>query len=45
VLGRQNPQSVEVLQGLKAGDSIITSNYDSFNDVDVLTFSQPLIRQ
>jgi HlyD family secretion protein len=45
VLGRQNPQSVEVLQGLKAGDSIITSNYDSFNDVDVLTFSQPLSRQ
>ena len=45
VLGRQNPQSVEVLQGLKAGDSIITSNYDSFNDVDVLTFSQPLNRQ
>jgi len=45
VLGRQNPQSVEVLQGLKAGDSIITSNYDSFNDVDVLAFSQPLSRQ
>jgi len=42
VLGRQNPQSVEVLEGLKAGDAIITSNYDSFNDVDVLKFSQPL---
>jgi hypothetical protein len=45
VLGRQNPQSMEGLQGLKAGDAIITSNYDSFNDVEVLTFSQPLNRQ
>lgn len=45
VLGRQNPQSVEVLEGLKAGDSIITSSYDSFKDVDVLTFSQPLSRR
>lgn len=45
VLGRQNPQSVEVLQGLKAGDAIITSSYDGFNDADVLTFSRPLSRQ
>lgn len=45
VLGRQNPQSVEVLQGLKAGDAIITSSYDGFNDADVLTFSRPLGRQ
>jgi HlyD family secretion protein len=45
VLGRQNPQSVEVLQGLKAGDAIITSSYDGFSDADVLTFSRPLSRQ
>jgi HlyD family secretion protein len=45
VLGRQNPQSVEVLEGLKAGDWIITSNYDSFGDVDELTFPQQVTRR
>lgn len=44
VLGRQNPQAVEVLEGLKQGDWIITSNYEGFNDVDELTFSQPIRR-
>ena len=34
-----------LLDYLKAGDSIITSSYDSFKDVDVLTFSQPLSRR
>jgi HlyD family secretion protein len=42
VLGRQNPQFVEVLQGLQPGDWIITSNYDSFNDVDELKFPEPI---
>jgi HlyD family secretion protein len=42
VLGRQNPQYVEVLEGLKSGDWIITSNYESFGDVDELKFPEPL---
>lgn len=41
-LGRQNPRYVEVLEGLKEGDWIITSGYDSFNEVDQLIFTQPL---
>ena len=41
-LGRQNPRYVEVLEGLKEGDWIITSGYDSFNDVDELIFTRPL---
>jgi HlyD family secretion protein len=44
VLGRQNPQAVEVLEGLTQGDWIITSSYDGFNDVDELTFSDPIPR-
>jgi HlyD family secretion protein len=42
VLGRQNPQSVEVLEGLKVGDKIIVSDYDNFGDVDELSFKEPL---
>jgi HlyD family secretion protein len=38
--GRQNPQDVEVLEGLREGDWIITSGYDSFNEVDTLVFPQ-----
>jgi len=45
VLGRQNPQSVEVLEGLKAGDWVITSNYENFGDVDELNFPEPIKRQ
>jgi HlyD family secretion protein len=41
-LGQQNPQYVEVLEGLKDGDWIVTSNYDAFNSVDELTFTQPI---
>ena len=44
VLGRQNPQSVEVLDGLKAGDWIITSSYENFGDVDEISFSEPIKR-
>jgi HlyD family secretion protein len=40
--GRQNPRDVEVLEGLKEGDWIITSGYDSFNEVDMLAFDQPV---
>ena len=37
--GRQNPRDVEVLEGLREGDWIITSGYDSFNSVDTLIFA------
>jgi HlyD family secretion protein len=40
--GRQNPRDVEVLEGLREGDWIITSGYDSFNEVDTLIFPQPV---
>ena len=35
-LGRQNPQTFEVLEGLKPGDQVITSSYDNFGDNDKL---------
>ena len=35
-IGRQNPQYYEVLEGLEAGERIITSSYDAFGDSDVL---------
>jgi HlyD family secretion protein len=41
-LGRQNPREVEVLEGLKEGDRIITSSYDAYNGVDELKFTQAL---
>lgn len=40
--GRQNPRDVEVLEGLKEGDWIISSGYDSFNEVDTLIFPEPV---
>lgn len=42
VLGRQNPQFVEVVDGLKLGEWIITSTYESFGDVDELKFAEAL---
>jgi HlyD family secretion protein len=41
-LGRQNPRQVEVLDGLRVGDRIITSGYDAYNEVDELQFSEPI---
>ncbi|WP_207433812.1 efflux RND transporter periplasmic adaptor subunit [Sabulibacter ruber] len=35
-LGRQNPEYYEVLDGLKPGERVIVSSYDSFNDKDKL---------
>ena len=35
-IGRQNPQYYEVLEGLEAGEKVITSGYDSFGDNEVL---------
>jgi HlyD family secretion protein len=40
--GRQNPRDVEILEGLREGDWIITSGYDSFNEADTLAFDQPV---
>ena len=36
-LGRQNPNYFEVLEGLKPGDKVITSSYDTFGDADRLS--------
>jgi len=33
-LGRRNPESVEVLEGLSAGDRVITSSYESLKQFD-----------
>jgi HlyD family secretion protein len=35
-LGRQNTNSFEVLDGLKPGEKVITSSYETFGDVDKL---------
>jgi HlyD family secretion protein len=39
-LGRQNPRFVEVLEGLRPGDWIVTSSYEAFNEVDQLEFTE-----
>lgn len=38
-LGNQNPMYFEVLDGLKPGETIITSSYDDFGDVDKIIFN------
>ena len=35
-IGRQNPQSYEVLEGLEAGEKVITSGYEAFGDSEEL---------
>ena len=35
-IGRQNPQYYEVVEGLDAGERVITSSYDNFGEHDVL---------
>ncbi|MCL3780991.1 efflux RND transporter periplasmic adaptor subunit [Prolixibacteraceae bacterium JC049] len=35
-IGKQNPQYYEVLEGLKAGEQVITSGYDTFGENDRL---------
>ena len=37
-IGRQNPQYYEVIEGLEAGERVITSSYDNFGDSDMLVF-------
>ncbi|MFS6554440.1 efflux RND transporter periplasmic adaptor subunit, partial [Parabacteroides distasonis] len=38
-IGRQNPQYYEVLEGLKAGERVITSSYDNFGDAEKILIS------
>lgn len=38
-LGRKNPQTIEVLSGLQAGEQVITSSYASFADAEQLNLS------
>ncbi len=38
-LGMQNPRMFEVLEGLEAGERVITSSYESFGDNEVLVLS------
>lgn len=35
-IGRQNPQYYEVLEGLRAGEKVITSSYENFGDIEKL---------
>ncbi|PKQ62600.1 efflux transporter periplasmic adaptor subunit [Labilibaculum filiforme] len=37
-IGRQNSQYFEVLEGLQAGDKVITSSYDAFGDNERIDF-------
>ena len=37
-IGRQNPKYYEVLEGLKPGEKVITSSYETFKDYDILEF-------
>lgn len=36
VLGRQNPHMIEVIDGLEAGEQVITSSYDSFDQATLI---------
>ena len=38
LIGRQNPQYYEVLEGLEPGEKVITSGYDNFGDNNTLIF-------
>ena len=41
-LGRQNTEVFEVLDGLKPGDKVITSSYESFGDIEKLMLSEEI---
>ncbi|GGF00381.1 efflux RND transporter periplasmic adaptor subunit [Flavobacterium limi] len=38
-LGRENPSYYEVLEGLKEGESVITSSYSDYKDIEELSIS------
>lgn len=37
-LGRRNPEGIEVVEGLRAGDRVITSSYENFTTFDRIQF-------
>jgi HlyD family secretion protein len=39
-LGRQNPDYYEVLSGLKPGDKVVTSSYETYGDMQVLVLNK-----
>ncbi|KUJ63206.1 RND transporter [Flavobacteriaceae bacterium CRH] len=39
-LGRENPSYYEVLEGLKEGESVITSSYSDYKDIEELSISK-----
>jgi HlyD family secretion protein len=41
-VGRQNPRYLELLEGLDAGDVVITSSYDAYGGVDELEFAESI---
>lgn len=36
ILGRQNPRMIEVLSGLEAGENVITSGYENFEQASII---------
>lgn len=40
-LGRRNPDYVEVVDGLKSGETVIVSGYEAFQKVDRVEFEKP----
>jgi HlyD family secretion protein len=40
VLGRQNPDYYEVLEGLKPGDKVVTSGYENYNNMEELVLKK-----
>ena len=40
--GRENPGYVEIVEGLKEGDWVITSGYETFKEADILIFNEPI---
>ena len=39
-LGSQNPEAIEIVEGLAAGEKIITSSYNSFGDAEKIILTQ-----
>ena len=38
-IGRQNPHSYEILEGLDAGEQVIVTNYDQFKENEIIKFN------
>lgn len=39
--GRRNPDGIEVLDGLREGDRVITSDYEHYGSYDRIQLRQP----